>query len=297
MNFKQRLKSNPRIYNGILHFLNKVNYFTIKFNLTFPLYKVDKVWEQRIQIVKASPDNERIHTVKGAGSISPKYQLMHNGLKIHLGSYYNMGNAILLKENKGIHEPQEEYVFQEVLKKLPAGASMMELGSYWAFYSMWFQQAIEQASCYMVEPDPHKMNFGKLNFTLNKMKGTFIDGFISSEAVLNQNIPTLTVDHIMDIQGIDFLDVLHSDIQGYEYNMLQGAENSLRAQKFGYIFISTHSNELHTGCMELLKQFNYTILCEANLDESYSWDGLIVAKNKKYQGLEEITISKRQYTS
>jgi hypothetical protein len=294
MNLKQKLKSNPRIYNGILHFLNKVNYFTYKFNLTFPLYKIKPVWEQRINTVKASADNAKIHTVEGAGNITPRYQFMHNGLRIHLGSYYNMGNAILLKENKGIHEPQEEYVFQEVLKTLPAKARMLELGSYWAFYSMWFHKEVENAGCYMVEPDPHKMNFGKLNFALNKMKGTFIGGFISSEAALEKSIPTLTVDHIMKSQGIDFLDILHSDIQGYEYRMLEGAEESLRSQKFGYIFISTHSNEIHRQCIEKLIQHGYSIICEANLDESYSWDGLVVAKNKNYNGLEDIVISKRK---
>jgi hypothetical protein len=294
MNFKQKLKSNPSIYNGILYFLNKVNYFTFKFNLTFPLYKIEPVWEQRIKTVKASSDNAKIQTVADAGTIAPRYQVMHNGLRIHLGSYYNMGNAILLKENKGIHEPQEEYVFQEVLKTLPAKASMLELGSYWAFYSMWFHKEVRNADCYMVEPDPHKMNFGKLNFSLNNMQGTFIDGFISSEPILKKNIPTLTVDHIMKSQCIEFLDVLHSDIQGYEYKMLEGAEEALRLQKFGYIFISTHSNEIHAQCIEKLQQHHYSIICEANLDESFSWDGLIVAKNKTYKGLEEIAISKRK---
>ena len=39
---------------------------------------------------------------------------MHNGLKIHLGSYYGPEGATQLIINKGVHEPQEEYVFQEV---------------------------------------------------------------------------------------------------------------------------------------------------------------------------------------
>lgn len=293
MNFKQRLKSNPAIYNLLLNFLNKVNYFNLKFNFSFPSYKLDPIWKNRIEIVKASPDNHKINTVAAAGKITSDYQLMHNGLKIHLGSYYNMGNAVLLRDNKGIHEPQEEYVFQEVLKILPVGASMMELGSYWAFYSMWFYEKVKGAKCFMIEPDPHKMNFGKLNFALNGMEGTFIDGFISSDLQLKKNIPTLTVDHLMETNKIEFLDVLHSDIQGYEYKMLEGAEKALQQQKFGYIFISTHSNELHIQCIKKLSDFGYLIVCEANLHESYSWDGLIVARNKNYTGPETIEISKR----
>ncbi len=294
MSFKQRLKSNPTIYNLLLNCLNKVNYFTFKFNLSFPSYRLDPTWKNRIEIVKASPDNHKIKTVPDAGKITPRYQIMHNGLKIHLGSYYNMGNAVLLRDNRGIHEPQEEYVFQEVLKALPEGAGMMELGSYWAFYSMWFHDKVKGAKCFMIEPDPHKMNFGKLNFALNGMAGTFENGFISSDSDLKKNIPVLTVDHLMEMNKIDFLDVLHSDIQGYEFKMLEGAEKGLRQQKFGYIFISTHSNELHTQCIKKLQEFNYSIVCEANLDESYSWDGLVVAKNVNYKGPENIEISKRK---
>jgi hypothetical protein len=92
---------------------------------------------------------------------------------------------------------------------------------------------------------------------------------------------------------IPFLNILHSDIQGYEANMLRGAEESFRKKRVGYAFISTHSNSLHEECRELLTAYGMEIICSANLDESYSWDGLLVAKSPHTPGPKTLTISKR----
>src|SRR5688572_29854592 len=226
MAIKQKLKNFPRIYGLMLSVLNAVNYFNIRFNAVFPSYQVSELWKQRIALAKQSADNARIETVADAGKIFPDHQRMHNGLKITLGSYYDYGNTVLMQENKGVHEPQEEYVFQEILKVLPANATMMELGSYWAFYSMWFASVVKNPTCIMVEPDPHKMNFGKLNFKLNGFKGKFDLGFIDQETNLKKSIPVYSVDHLMEKHNVKFLHVLHSDIQGYEYRMLYGASES-----------------------------------------------------------------------
>jgi hypothetical protein len=294
MAIKQKLKNYPRVYGLMLSVLNAINYFNIRFNAVFPSYQVSEQWKKRIALAKQSADNERIQTVPDAGKIFRDHQRMHNGLKITLGSYYDYGNTVLMQENKGVHEPQEEYVFQEILKTLPENAAMMELGSYWAFYSMWFASAVKNPTCIMVEPDPHKMNFGKLNFKLNGFRGTFDLGFIDQHTDLKKNIPTYGVDHLMKKHSVKFLHVLHSDIQGYEYKMLKGAQRSIDENKIGYIFISTHSNELHDQCHNFLAKNNFDIVCSANLDETYSWDGLLVTKSKFIEGLSSIEISKKK---
>jgi hypothetical protein len=294
MNIKQKLKNHPALYQFLLYFLNQINYFNWRFNHFFPKYTLTEAWKKRIELVKQSEDNSKIIHVKEAGALRPDHQVMHNGLKITLGSYYDYGNTVLIRENKGVHEPQEEYVFQEVLKYMPEGACMMELGSYWAFYSMWFASKVKQAKCIMVEPDPHKMNFGKLNFRLNHFEGTFQLGFIDSHTDPKPGIPTFNVDYLMKKHNISFVDILHSDIQGYEYKMLQGAAEAIRSHKIGYIFISTHSNLLHEQCMQHLLQNGFDILCSANLNETYSWDGLLVARSKALKGPGKIAIGLRK---
>jgi hypothetical protein len=74
--------------------------------------------------------------------------------------------------------------------------------------------------------------------------------------------------------------------------MLKGAEKALAEKKIGYLFISTHSNQLHQDCITLLKIKGYLIVCEANLDESYSVDGIIVAKLPEIAGPSFIENSK-----
>jgi hypothetical protein len=293
MGLKQKLKNMPAFYTGILSVLNAVDYFNIRFRMLFPKYQITPTWKQRADMVKLSSDNQKILHVANAGEVKHDHQVMHNGLKISLASYYDYGNTILIRDNKGVHEPQEEYVFQEALKHVPVGGTMLELGSFWAFYSMWFAHDVKNARCFMIEPDPHKMNFGKLNFKLNNLKGTFDLGFIDKETNLSKSIPTYSVDHLVKKYNLDFLDVLHSDIQGYEYKMLEGASTTLKEKKAGFIFISTHSNALHESCTNLLIDHGYEILCSANLDESYSVDGLLVAKKPGYTSFGKIGISKR----
>lgn len=294
MSIKKFLKTKPQLYSVLFFLLKSINYFNKQFHNSYKNYTPTSRWKLRTELVISSPDNDKIHKSDNAGKIYNRYQMMHNGLKINLGSYYNVENAYLLEKNQGVHEPQEEYVFQEVLKQMPQRAAMMELGSYWAFYSMWFASHVKSYRCYMIEPDPHKILLGKWNFKLNGMKGVFKNAFIGSKESNRSNIPTVTIDSLVSEKSIDFIDILHSDIQGFEFEMLEGATDSLRSGKIGFIFVSTHSNELHEKCIKKLKDENFDIICEADLDASYSWDGLIVAKSANYKPEIKVKIHKRK---
>jgi hypothetical protein len=250
-------------------------------------------WNQRIAAVLSSPDNKRIHCVENAGTLKDGLLVMHNGIVIKPLSYYGYPILKMLLNNRGIHEPQEEYVFQEVLKEMPVGATMIELGAYWSFYSMWFNQYIKNAKNYMIEPC--NVEYGIINFKYNKLKGNFFKYYIADKPSANKDGSlTISVDSFIKDNNIDFVDILHSDIQGYELLMLKGAYNLLTKRKVGYVFISTHSDELHADCKELMDEMGFTRLCSANLQETYSQDGLLVYKNPEYKGIEKIEISLRK---
>lgn len=251
-------------------------------------------WEPRIKLVQESSDNGKINHVPNAGTFNKDDNLvMHNGLLISPLSYYNFPMLELLFLNKGVHEPQEEYVFQEVLKEIPEGSVMLELGAYWSFYSMWFNSEVENANNYLIEPED--IDSGITNFRLNEMKGDFTKAYISdtSDNTITST-QTICVDDFIAEKNIKFIDILHSDIQGYEFKMLIGAEKLLDNKQVGYLFISTHSNELHYQCMEHLKAKGYLMVCAYDMDESYSSDGLLVFKNPNYKGLDTINLSKRK---
>lgn len=249
-------------------------------------------WKERIDTVMRCPDNQLISRVANAGEISGDTQVMHNGIRIHIGSYYGDGNTHLLYRNRGVHEPQEEKVFDEIVKLLPPDATMIELGSFWAFYSMTFLMHRPAGKSFLVEPDHHALVSGKNNFRLNNLRGSFFNHFVG-DAVVPGAVSTITVDHFMTEHRLQRLNMLHADIQGAELNMLKGAMNGLRSRTIDYIFISTHSNDLHTQCMELLESVGYRVLCDADLDETFSWDGLIVACGPHIHEPASLGISRR----
>ena len=263
------------------------------FDSYFRNYAVSPAWKKRIEHVLSSTDNDFIPRVPDAGKISSGKQVMHNGIKIHLGSYYGPEYAKMLVLSKGVHEPQEERIFMEALKTIPQGSVMVEMGAFWSFYSMWFHNEVKQAVNFMVEPDSFNMGQGKRNFRLNKMKGFFIQAFVGRVSASGKQGATICVDDLVKKNSIPFIHMLHSDIQGYEYEMLLGAEMTFSEDKVGYVFISTHSNELHYQCLNFLKNKNFVIIASADLDESFSEDGLIAARSPYFKGINAINISKR----
>jgi hypothetical protein len=81
-----------------------------------------KYWFQRISDVLNCQDRNYINLDSNAGKIIDGLMVMHNGIKIKPLSYYGFPMLRMFKLCKGVHEPQEERVFQEVLKVMPPGA-------------------------------------------------------------------------------------------------------------------------------------------------------------------------------
>lgn len=243
----------------------------------FKSYKLSEVWEERLKDTITCSDNRFIQRAGNAGNIIRGKQIMHNGLKINLGSYYGPEVAKILFENKGVHEPQEERVFTEILKEMPDGATMIELGSFWSFYSMWFNQSVNNANNFMIEPSAFNMQAGIGNFKLNNMKGNFTNAFIGKKSSNQDPTPTVCIDDFVNDKKISYINILHSDIQGFEHDMLLGAEKIIDEKKVGFIFVSTHSNEVHYKCLDFLKGKQFFIISNCDKDNTYSEDGLIVA--------------------
>jgi hypothetical protein len=242
-------------------------------------------WGNRVRDALACPDNAYIPRVASAGKIENGQLIMHNGLRVHELSYDGEGPRDLMKRNRGVHEPQEERLFMEVLKSLPPGSTMLELGSYWAFYSMWFYREVPDARCFCVEPASRNIQMGKDNFALNfspQPRVVFEQAFAGSadnSAALTGSIPTVSVDGFLAKHKIERLAILHADTQGHELDVLLGAKNSLSRKVTDYVFLSTHTNELHRRCLEELRSKEYRILADIDLLETFSFDGLIVGQS------------------
>lgn len=173
---------------------------------------------------------------------------------------------------------------------------MIELGSYWSYYSLWFNKSIDNAVNYCCEPDPENIALGKRNAAINNCKNVhFIDAAAGSEDGMIINftpqegfkddvaVPIRSVDGLADEFNIQNLDVLHMDVQGVELDALKSAESMIKAGKVRFIFISTHHFSisgdplLHEKCLDKIKELGGHIIVEHAIHESFSGDGLIVA--------------------
>lgn len=152
---------------------------------------------------------------------------------------------------------------------------------------------IPNGRTYLYEPEKENLAFGEANFALNHLKGDFNQAFISANVNLDNHPPIINLDYIIQTKNLDHIDILHCDIQGYEYEMLSTATDILKSGKVGYLFISTHSDEIHESCRQIIGNCSFDIIAEANLRETYSVDGIIVAKHHLYKGIAPISISKK----
>ncbi len=201
--------------------------------------------------------------------------------------------SLLMELNRGVHEPQEEVAFREVLKFVPQRGSILEIGAYWGFYSMWFAKAVPSAKCILVEPDRTNINFGKSNFRLNGLSADFLQGYAGS-APPGDPTPLYGVDELMEKYGLKVLNILHADIQGAERTMLDSAEKAFARNAIDYTFISTHSGELHDQCLDCLASHGFTTIADASPAESFSEDGIICARRSGITEPRPIAISKRR---
>jgi FkbM family methyltransferase len=203
--------------------------------------------------------------------------------------------ARIIRELKGHHEPQEEKIFYEILKRIGSGGTMIELGAFWSYYSLWFNKAVKNATNICCEPDPNNMKVGETNARLNKAnlkfiesaagegEGTFVDFPLESNPGEIKKVPILSVDEIVRTKKLKKLDVLHMDVQGQELAAIRGARKTIESGKLRFLMVSTHHFSIsgdpmtHFKCIDLIKSLGGHIIAGHTVLESFSGDGLIAA--------------------
>lgn len=244
-------------------------------------------------------DCSHIPKVPNAGAVeedagSNRVQIMHNGLRVRADGYYGAWMTELIGILKGHHEPQEEAVFHDVLKCLPANATMLELGGFWSYYTLWFLKGFPERQAVVLEPDPNHLEVGRENARLNGLSPTFIHGSAGAQYISRISHPTesageviiaqYSVEHLLGEAGWEKLNLLHIDIQGAETEVLASCERLFRSRQVDWVFVSTHSHWIsgdpltHHRCLQLLQDFGAIVEVEHDVHESFSGDGLIVAR-------------------
>lgn len=257
--------------------------------------------QQRAEMTIACHDADYLPRVKNAGDTQVvngvDAQIMHNGLLVKRSGYQGEWQEKVIRALRGVHEPQEEKVFYEVSKRIKNANAMIELGSWWSYYSMWYLRDHPKAKAICCEPDPENIELGKMNMQLNGFEidkqAIFYPVASGSEegkklifkTEAGNDIRTVikTVDNIIKDASLNKVDILHFDIQGAELETLRGAEKSIRAKKIRFVFISTHhyaiseNPSIHEECLDFIETLGGTIVASHSVLESCSGDGLIVA--------------------
>ena len=258
--------------------------------------------ERRIALTTAVRDTDRIPKVPNAGEVILRdgvpVQIMHNGILVYEGCYAGPWMTEVIRQLRGHHEPQEEVAFHAILERLAADTPdpvMVELGSFWAYYSIWAKSEIPAARLTLVEPDLANLAVGRRNLALNDMEAeSIIHAAVGSEHNAMGRLRwesdgqrhvtrQITVDGLMDERGIDRIDLLLCDVQGAEVAMLRGAGRALRERRVRFLIVSTHHHRIcgdpltHQHCVNILREAGAHFIAEHSVSESCSGDGLIAA--------------------
>ncbi len=266
--------------------------------------KVPAAFASRIAMTVSCTDADDLPRVPNAGEIIDHplgpVQVMHNGVLVEDGCYYGDLTGEIIRCLRGIHEPQEEVVFSAIMERLAETRpddrppTMIELGSFWAYYSLWFLHNFPEGNSICLEPDAHHLEVGKRNFAINGRNGTFINaaigigggsirGFITETNPNPIDLPSHDLDSLLAACEIEQVDVLLSDIQGGEVPLLIRASERLRQGAVRFLVVSTHdlsitgSATTHQQVLDILLWSGAHVIAEHSVSESYSGDGLIVA--------------------
>ena len=255
--------------------------------------------EARTVLAQECRDCDGVPKVADAGQVlagpdGTLVQVMHNGLRVPADGYCGPWMTRLIQLCRGHHEPQEERLFHEALRSMPRDAAMIEVGGNWSYYSAWFLQGEPARRAVVLEPDPANRAVGETTMRLNGLRAAFVAAYagaapappapFDTERSGTLLLPCMSVPQVMADHGITHLDLLHLDAQGAELAVLQGCADSLRTGTIGAVFVSTHVHQItgdpltHQRCLALLRGCGALIEAEHDPYESFSGDGLIVAR-------------------
>ncbi len=263
------------------------------------LVSVNRTLEERTLIATRCRDADHVPKVENAGAVVTgadgiRVQIMHNGIRVIAGGYCGDWMQELITLCRGHHEPQEEALFAELMKILPKDATMLELGGFWSFYKVWFLSQSPARIGVVVEADPAHLEIGRINARLNQVAPIFIGAYadgvakppvpFETEASGVVELPCVSVASLRADHGLRRLDLLHCDAQGAEFEVIESLAPLAQAGMLDWVMVSTHTHYItgdaltHQRCLAMLCQQGATIVAEHDVQESYSKDGLILAR-------------------
>ena len=256
---------------------------------------------KRVRTTLLCTDVDSLPKVEGAGEIFVRdgvsLQRMHNGVLIVEGCYGGQWMTEIIRSLHGHHEPQEEAVFDAVVRRLATDTdspTMIEFGSFWTYYGMWFAHELPTGRVVAIEPDAQNLEVGKRNARINELDKqiTFLQGAIGAEpgAIFQfeaesdgrpYDVKQYDLASLMSETGLEHVDLVLVDVQGAETVLLHRALGDIAANRVRFMIVSTHHFSIsgdpltHQRALQLLQNAGAHVIAEHSVPESFSGDGLI----------------------
>jgi FkbM family methyltransferase len=256
---------------------------------------------RRVLMTVSCSDSEDIPKVDGAGEVREyqrqRVQVMHNGLLVEEGGYYGRWMAEIIRILRGHHEPQEEKVFDQIIRRLVEEnrpGAMIEFGAFWTYYGLWFCREVPRGRAVAVEPDPAYLQVGRRNAALNELSEqvTFIQAAIGDRPGVSMTfraesddsdyqVDQCDLNSVMHTAGLERVDLVLADVQGAETLLLERGRDLLRDGKVRFLIVATHHHLIsgdpltHQRALRLLTDIGAHVIAEHSVSESYAGDGLI----------------------
>lgn len=256
---------------------------------------------RRVSITVSCADSDEIPKVEGAGDVREEQgrqvQVMHNGLLVEAGGYYGGWMAEIIRTLRGHHEPQEERVFDQIVRRVAAGGRpgvMIEFGSFWTYYGLWFCQAVPGGRAIAIEPDPAYLEVGRRNAALNQLTDevTFVQAaigdrpgepmtFRAESDGRDHQVKQCDLGSVLQLAGLDRVDLVLADVQGAETGLLERGRHLLAEGRVRFLMVATHHHLIsgdaltHQRALRLLRDLGAQVICEHSVAESFAGDGLI----------------------
>ncbi|MFP5578648.1 MAG: FkbM family methyltransferase [Acidimicrobiia bacterium] len=164
------------------------------------------------------------------------------------------------------------------------------------------------------EPDPEHLEVGRKTAAINGVDIGFVAaaGGASDDEILElpswnhpgtvhhvpvRSVPTLAADH-----DLDYIDVLHLDIQGAELAVLASCRGLIGDGRIRFVVVSTHHHTIsgdpqtHQRCIDLVRDLGGHVVAEHTVLESFSGDGLLVASFDEADVGFELELSRARTT-
>jgi len=151
---------------------------------------------------------------------------------------------------------------------------MVEVGSYWALWSLLFRNKFPDGINILVEMFAEKLQVGIDNFCLNGFTDNvyaYHGGVALSESGSFHDAGTMgaevTLGQLMEATNVSKLDFVHCDIQGSELEFLKAHTDMFEQKRILHIVVGTHphiseNKQIHEDVIEFLESNGYEIVCE-----------------------------------